>query len=390
VSLLLEDTSELSWSGGASIEGLGPIGEGSEGLQGFLLHSVLAVGWPEGAARASARPPLPLWGLADQQYHVRIPRPENEPNEASLKRKSRWREAQLWGQASQRLGPAPSSVRWVRVCDRGADIYEFLRSCQAHGHGFVVRAAQDRSVLDPVTGVVQGRLFNRARAAEGLGEFTLQLRARASQGARRARLRVSAARVHLQSPQRPGRRRGSQPPIACTVVRVFEANPPPQVATPLEWVLLCDREVASFEAALECALQYAARWLVEEFHKVLKTGLGAERLQLEQADRLFAAIALMSVVALRVLDLRERLRHDPMASTTNAGLTELELRVLQAASGRPLQTVRDVGLALSGLGGFLARKADGLPGWLTLYRGMKELNTLVSGVQLAQHLQRYG
>ena len=41
--LLLEDTSEISFSGREPIEGLGPIGEGNQGQQGFLLHSVMAV-----------------------------------------------------------------------------------------------------------------------------------------------------------------------------------------------------------------------------------------------------------------------------------------------------------------------------------------------------------
>src|SRR5215510_1758397 len=76
----------------------------------------------------------------------------------------------------------------------------------------------------------------------------------------------------------------------------------------LEWILLCDAEVVDFAQARECALQYSTRWVIEEYHKAIKTGLGAERLQLESAERLFAAVAIMSVVALRLIELRERLR----------------------------------------------------------------------------------
>ena len=68
----------------------------------------------------------------------------------------------------------------------------------------------------------------------------------------------------------------------------------------------------TFAQAHECALQYASRWLIEEFHKALKTGLGVERLQLETAERLLAA-ALMSVVALRLVGLREQVRTVPQA-----------------------------------------------------------------------------
>ena len=88
---------------------------------------------------------------------------------------------------------------------------------------------------------------------------------------------------------------------------------------------------------------------MEESHKAIKTGLGAERLQLESAARLFAAIAIMSVVALRLLELREHLRRHPDADAGQSGLRPLELEVLRARSGRPLYTVREVALAIGRL-----------------------------------------
>jgi len=68
--------------------------------------------------------------------------------------------------------------------------------------------------------------------------------------------------------------------------------------------------------------------LIEEFHKALKTGTKAEELQLETAESLFAAIAIKSIVALHLLDLRERVRLSPDAPAEQAGLNELELAVL--------------------------------------------------------------
>jgi len=172
-------------------------------------------------------------------------------------------------------------------------------------------------------------------------------------------------------------------------VRVWEVDAPEGVE-PLEWVLLCDREVNTWAEALTCVLQYATRWVIEEYHKALKSGLGAERLQLETAAGLMAAIALMSVVALRLLDLRERVRVEPEAAAAEAGLTPLEQEVLQLKAGRALRTVREVALALGRLGGHLNRRADGMPGWQTLWRGMHTLQTLVEGVRLAHRLRQFG
>jgi hypothetical protein len=172
-------------------------------------------------------------------------------------------------------------------------------------------------------------------------------------------------------------------------VRVWEVAAP-DTADKLEWILLCDAEVVDFAQARECALHYSPRWVIEEYHKAIKTGLGAERLQLESAERLFAAVAIMSVVALRLIELRERLRRHPDAEAAQAGLSSLELEVLRQKSGRTLRTVREVALAIGRLGGHLNRKSDGLPGWQTLWHGMNTLHALVEGVLIAQRLQSFG
>jgi hypothetical protein len=385
--LLLEDTTELSWSGKQAIAGLGPIGNSATGLQGFFVHTVLSVRWPDASQDHRKRRPVEVLGLGDQQYYVRTPC--RRPRESSQERLKRDRESQIWPQASQHMGRAPVGARWIRVADREADIYEYLVSCQELGHSFVIRAAKDRALSHPETGKRTGRLFTAARSAVPLGEFTLELRQRPQHPARTAHLCVSATAVTLSAPWRPGHGRRRKPPIPCTAVRVWEATTP-DTRDRLEWILLCETDVTCFAQAHECALQYSTRWLIEEYHKAIKTGLGAERLQLESAERLFAAIALMSVVALRLLALREHLRRHPDAEAAQAGLSPLELEVLRARSGRPLSTVREVALAIGRLGGHLNRKGEGMPGWQTLWHGMNTLRALVEGVLIAQRLKTFG
>jgi Transposase DNA-binding len=387
VYLLVEDTTELSWSGKQAVAGLGPIGNSAVGLQGFFLHTVLSVRWPDAPQDHSKRCPVEVLGIGDQHYYVRTPC--RRPRESSQERLRRARESQVWPQTSQRLGHAPQDVQWIRVADREADIYEYLVSCQALGHGFVIRAAKDRALSHPETGKRVGRLFTTARSAVPLGEFTLEVRQRPHHPARTAHLVVSATSVALSAPWRPGHGRDRHHPIQCTAVRVWEVAAP-NAQDRLEWILLCAADVADFAQARACVLQYATRWVIEEYHKAIKTGLGAERLQLESAERLFAAIAIMSVVALRLIELRERLRRQPHAEAAQAGLSPLELEVLCEKVGRPLHTVRDVALAIGRLGGHLNRRRDGLPGWQTLWHGMNTLYALVEGVLIAQRLQSFG
>jgi hypothetical protein len=391
--LLIEDSSELSWAGNAPVRGLGPIGLGAEGLQGFKLHSVLAARWPTLAweQTEAQRPPVEVLGLADQQFHVRRPRPAHERRNCGARgRKGRARESRLWPQATERLGAAPPDARWVRVCDREADIYDFLLGLKQAGHGFVVRAAQDR-VLVRVAGQHDAtKLFGYTR---GLKPFQptlqLELRARGAQPARSARLALSAGPALIQAPHNLACRGGEYEPIACWVVRAFEPDPPAGVSG-LEWILLTERPVADFAAARETVLQYSARWLIEEFHKALKSALGAERLQLETAQRLFAALAIMSVVALRLIDLRERVRIDPQAPAEASGLTPLELEVLRLRLKRKIITRGEVALAVGRLGGHMNRRRDRMPGWKTLWVGMRKLQCIVQGYLLSQDGDRFG
>ncbi len=57
------------------------------------------------------------------------------------------------------------------------------------------------------------------------------------------------------------------------IVRVFEE--PAGGKDALKWILLTDLPVDTFEQAFEVARMYSYRWLVEEFHKALKSGMGA-------------------------------------------------------------------------------------------------------------------
>ena len=97
-------------------------------------------------------------------------------------------------------------------------------------------------------------------------------------------------------------------------------------------------------------------------------------------------MALLSVVALALVDLREKSRLEPDLPAEAAGLETTHLRVLRQCNRRPVQTVRAVFLALAALGGHLGRTDDGPPGWQTLWFGLRSLRLLVEGVRLAAQL----
>jgi hypothetical protein len=175
--LLIEDTTELDWTGRGLIPGLGPIGNRNEGTQGVRLHSVVAGRWDveAGSQRPGHRPSVELLGLASQAYCRRVPRPVGQKRHDSQARKRRARESQRWLRSGEQLGLAPRGVRWVRVGDAEADIYEYLQSCQAKGHGYVLRAGQNRALVAAEGCTVVGYLAETVRQAPALGQFGVDL-----------------------------------------------------------------------------------------------------------------------------------------------------------------------------------------------------------------------
>ena len=173
------------------------------------------------------------------------------------------------------------------------------------------------------------------------------------------------------------------------MIRVSEVGDPPAAGgggggggEPLEWILLSNRPAATFAQASESVDFYACRPLIEDYHKGLKTGLGVERLRFAHADRLEPAVALLSVVAALLLSLRDAARRPDADVTAATTLVPASFaRVLSAKlNGRARDdlSVREFLVGVARLGGFLARKHDGLPGWQTLWRGWNQLHAMTS------------
>lgn len=91
---------------------------------------------------------------------LKKPRPAGEkPGDVRASQKRTDRLSMVWLRSGERLGNAAEidDVRWVRVADREADLYEYLCDCRARGHGFVVRAAYERVLLDAQTAQRNGQ-----------------------------------------------------------------------------------------------------------------------------------------------------------------------------------------------------------------------------------------
>jgi hypothetical protein len=280
------------------------------------------------------------------------------------------------------------------VADRGSDTFEFLEYEQTHGRHHVIRVARDRNLAgeDHVgDDRIYHKLFELTRDLPSLGEQQVQVASTTKKKGkgRLATVRLAASRVSIQ---RPHFARGhcTLESIEAFVIHVCEVNPPPG-SQPIEWLLLTNLPCGSLQQAQRCVGWYECRPIIEDYHKGMKTGCGIELPQMETIDRLEPTIAILSVVAAVLFQLRELARHKKHCDRPARSIVPLrwvELLSLNHHGEKRELSVKEFCLLLAALGGHQNRKGDGLPGWLTLWRGWSAFHFILQGAELAKE-RRY-
>jgi hypothetical protein len=368
--LVLHDTTELDYSGLDSIAELGSIG-GNLG-RGYLCHNSLAFDPKQRR----------VLGLAHQILHAR--RLVGRQEGVACKRDRESRESRLWTRAVRAVGPAPADRLWVHVADRGSDTFEHLAQHVKDGSAFVIRSLGRRKLQPGHDAPQKARLLRRyAQSLPLHGSKPVVIGARANQGAQRATVGIAFAPVLVQPPHV---RRGDyeKRPLRLWLVVVRELEPP-EGREPLQWMLLTNVPVTTEQDAWERVGWYECRWVIEEYHKAQKTGCAIEDLQFTSAQALQPMIALLSVVAVTLLNLREASRDETTAQLPATEYVDRRYVAVLSAwryqSQRLNLTVREFYLALARLGGHQNRKHDHPPGWLVLWRGWMALQHMLDGAE---------
>lgn len=369
--LLVEDTTTLSFNTHAAATELGPVND--QGGKGFLVHNTLAlrvVGWDRDQV-----PIVTVLGLAGQHCWSRPKVGLTPKQKRKAQRLGRPRESARWTASLAAWPQAPAGVQWIYAADRESDIYEVFEQCLARDIDWVIRAAQARALLGEDRSV-----FAAVAQAPVRGYVSVDLRARAGQPARVMRAALRACTVTLRGPWRPG---GQLVPLTLQVVEVRDVAPPAGTK-PMVWVLLTSLPIGTLAQIKQIVGCYTQRWLVEEFHKALKSGTQVEVSQLATGRALQGLCAVLSMVALRLLQTKLYGRAFPDQPVQPGQFAPELLRLLAARIGCPPGgwTQRTVWRGIARCGGFLARKGDGEPGWITIWRGWRSLLKMVEGVVL--------
>jgi hypothetical protein len=362
IVLSVQDTTSLNYSTQPTTEGLGPIGSDADGALGLVVHDTMAFtleGTPLGLMDVQC------WARNGAEFgkkHQRKKRPIDE------KESRKWLESFKRVAEAQRQCP---STTLVSVGDAEADVYELMAMAlkDPQGPRLLIRAKQPRLLMND-----EGLLWETMKQRPVTGIQEIQLPRRHPRPARQARLEVRYGHVTLKPPG------GKSQYGALTLWAVLALETgTPEKAEPVEWMLLTTMPITTFEQATQKLAWYSRRFLIEVYHRTLKTGCKVEQRQLGTADRIEACLAIDMVVAWRIYQLAKLGRETPHVPCT-VYFEESEWKALHAWTTKNpelpeqpptlYQAMRDV----ASLGGFLGRKGDGEPGAQTLWRGLQRLD----------------
>ncbi len=203
----------------------------------------------------------------------------------------------------------------VSVADREADLYDIFMESEkqaresARSAEFIIRAKIKRSIpqRDPEAGP---HAYKKVRDEVSNSELrttqTIALPRTPKRAARQATLEARAIRVTAKPPHD----RSSLPTVTYNIVLVEEVDGPGD-GTDVSWLLITSLPIDTLEDIQRVIDYYVARWTIEVFFRVFKTGCQVEKIQLETLPRLKNCLAFYKVIAWRIMYLTSLNRECP-------------------------------------------------------------------------------
>ena len=337
-------------------------------------------------------------GLFDQQWWARTDKKQRSKKvkrRENLKRRAQDKETKHWldaiEQTSERAQGSGCKV-WFQL-DREGDNKDILLKLEDSGQRFTVRSSWDRRVeAKGSQKQYLRRLLGRQRV---LGEYDLKVDAGPNRTARTARMVVRTARVVLVLRDKWTKKSRK---LSLTAVWAREAGRVPQGEKRLDWLLLTNAQVTTFEQAVEVIKGYALRWRIEEFHKTWKSSeCNVEKTQLRDARAVMLWATILAVVAVRIERLKILSRTQPeLPATVELSRSEvLALILLKGLDGTRSPTACESTLTMAQavgwiaqLGGYTGKSSGGPPGAITIGRGLEKLRAAAALLAIVDLLVR--
>lgn len=393
IVLAIQDTTYFNYSHHPKTEGLCTLTK----YKGKYRDEILTLGLCMHTTLGMTTEGLPL-GILDQSIYSREELPKGKKD---IKGKSHntalpieEKESIRWLNSMKQTAAnfALEKKRIVSIADREADIYDLFLLADRLPSNFLVRASQNRKInKTAIYSENSGeRLWDFMEKQKSKGTIKVSVPKKEGQPKRLATCNIKFDRVNiLPSKHYKGSKEGKLN-LDIYAIHIFETKPK-KGSDRIEWMLLTNIPVLTFEEAVEKMQWYCMRWRIEVYFKVIKSGFNVEDCRLERADRLIRYLAVVSIVAWRVYWLTLVSRTAPTASAL-LFLNDFDWKILFAKFNpekkipkRP-PTMKQITVWIAQLGGFLARKGDGVPGVTHIWRGLKKLANMIEGAKLIRNI----
>jgi len=378
--LAIEDTTSLSYSHEVRKELGDTSSTANAKKRGYIVHSTMLM---------DANKEKTIGLIAQERWCRDVTEHGKKHNrrDVAYEEKESYKWEKNTCQLEERLGDKLKDV--ISVCDREADIYEYIQYKLEHNQRFIVRAYHNRKLANG-----SGLLKSNLAESKILGTYTIDIAQKRNRKKRKVELDLKATTLTFLPPKRRVSGATELKPIILNALVAKEKHPVTDEV--LEWVLLTSEAITTFEEARQITRYYELRWRIEDFHKAWKSGTGVEKQRMQSAENLEKMVVILSFLAIRLLQLKEYFEHEhliPNAEdvcvTCDELLTEIEWKVLwKTVEKKELPSITPSAAwaykAIAKLGGWNDSKKTGKAAWSTLWDGWFRLAERVEGFMMAQ------
>jgi hypothetical protein len=358
--LAIQDQMRLNFSHHKAKTDLGGIGRTTSKTEqyGLIQHSVLCV--------TDQNEPL---GLMDLKYF------DYSEFDVSIARDKRVVEEKtniMWLDAlkrmRQRLGD--TQTRIITVADREGDFYEFLHPLIEKDEQFVIRSQHNR-ILGESYHKGAEKLRNTLNNASPKGGMEVVIQDVNSRETKAIQLNLKAMTITFPVPKKltqEQRENNGYKAITLNVVVAYNEEH--------EWVLLTNLPIDNIDQIKEIVLIYRARWHIEDFHKVLKTGYQVDEIYLHSSKEAIKNLLVMASISACRLYWLIYIGRSEATIKADQLFEEFEWKAMYVYFNEKIPdecpTISEVMLRIARLGGYKPTKNSSSPGIKTIWIGYQQ------------------
>ena len=323
-------------------------------------------------------------GLADQIYWHREEKIKDSEKE-NKKRSYKEKESHRWVTALENVEKRKGDLNNViNVCDREADVYEYMSIQKELGNRFVIRAKEKRLLKGEDKNVQE--LVN---ATSGKCDYIVNVDQRSGRKARQAKMTVSFKTVTLAKPQRSEGKENLK--VNIIICKEMDAT----AKQPLCWILYTTESIERIEDAMKIIRYYEIRWKIEVFHKIWKTdGANVEGVRMQTREALMRIAIIKAFIAVRLFQLKELVENQEIAKEIKCTsyVDDISWKLLWLKLEGEKEIPKEVPslfwlyYSIAKLGRWHDSKRTGRVGMKALWSGWLALAEMVESAKLAKKL----